>query len=60
MQDGGGLPYFDPNGSVDVDTLKPALDLWVRGGLVQAGFDLSRLVDATPARTAVTSMGAYH
>jgi hypothetical protein len=65
IQDGGGLAYIDPNGEVNVDTLKPILDLWVRTGLIQIqiqaqpGFDISTLVDPRPAQQAVASMGRY-
>ena len=58
VQYGGGLPYIDPVGAINVETLKPMLDLWVRTGLVQAGFDLQRLVDTTVAQAAVKSIGA--
>ena len=63
IQDGGGLAYIDPNGEVNVDTLKPILDLWARTGLIQIqaqpGFDISTLVDSRPAQQAVASMGRY-
>jgi NitT/TauT family transport system substrate-binding protein len=58
VQYGGGLPYIDPVGAINVETLKPMLDLWVRTGLVQAGFDLQRLIDTTVAQAAVKSIGA--
>jgi len=59
MQDAGGLAFVDPNGMVSIDTLKPVLDLWVRTGLVQSGFDLSRLIEPAPSKTAVQNMGVY-
>lgn len=59
VQDGGGLAYIDPNGAVNVDTLKPVLDLWVKTGLVQGSFDLKRLVDPSPVELAVQTMGVY-
>jgi NitT/TauT family transport system substrate-binding protein len=59
VQDGGGLAYIDPNGAVDIETLKPVLDLWNRTNLVQGAFDLTRLVDPTPAQAAVLSLGVY-
>jgi NitT/TauT family transport system substrate-binding protein len=59
IQDGGGLAYIDPNGEVNVQTLQPVLDLWVRTGLVQPGFDLATLVDPRPAQQAVGSMPRY-
>jgi NitT/TauT family transport system substrate-binding protein len=59
IQDGGGLAYIDPNGNVNVTTLKPILDVWTRTGLVQPGFDLATLVDPRPAQQAVASMPKY-
>jgi NitT/TauT family transport system substrate-binding protein len=58
VQYGGGLAYIDPTGAINVETLQPMLDLWVRTGLVQDGFDLQRLVDPTVARAAAKSIGA--
>jgi len=58
VQYGGGLPYIDPVGAINIETLKPMLDLWVRTGLVQTGFDVQRLVDTTVAQAAVKSIGA--
>ncbi len=59
MQDAGGLAYIDPNGVIDASTLKSALDLWIRTGLVQSGFEVQRLVDPAPANAAVLSLGVY-
>jgi NitT/TauT family transport system substrate-binding protein len=58
VQYGNGLPYIDPVGAINIETLTPVLDLWVRTGLVQAGFDLQRMVDTTVAQAAVKSIGA--
>ena len=59
IQSGGGLAYFDPNGAVRIDTLKPILELWTRTGLVQPGYDLNSLVDPGPAQQAAASLAKY-
>jgi NitT/TauT family transport system substrate-binding protein len=59
IQDGGGLAFIDPNGAVHIETLAPILDLWTQQGLVQPGFQLASLVDDTPARNAVSTLGTY-
>jgi NitT/TauT family transport system substrate-binding protein len=60
IEDGGGIPFFEPNGAVSIEPLQPALDVWVELGLAARGFDMNHLVDPAPARAAVTSSGEYH
>ena len=60
IQNGGGTPYFEPNGAVWIDPLQSAVDVWVEAGLVEPWFDINRLVDPAPARLAVSQSGEYH
>ena len=59
LQEQGGLAYFNPDGTVDAEPLRPILDYWVRSGAVQPGFDLSRLVENRVAEAVVAKLGKY-
>jgi NitT/TauT family transport system substrate-binding protein len=54
-----GFPYIDPNGRVNVDSLRDLLT-WFRGqGLVNAAINVEQVVDARFAETAVQKLGVF-
>lgn len=59
LQDKGGLAYFNPNGAVNPEPLRPIVDLWTRTGLIQPGFDPAKLVDNSFADAATARLGPY-
>ncbi|HZU07331.1 MAG TPA: ABC transporter substrate-binding protein [Chloroflexota bacterium] len=59
LQERGGLAYLDPNGTINVEPLRPVLERWARLQLVPAGFDPQRLVDSTFVERAIARLGPY-
>jgi NitT/TauT family transport system substrate-binding protein len=59
LQAQGGLTYFNPDGTVTVEPLRPILEFWVRTKAVQPGFRLENLVDHSLANEAVAQLGKY-
>ena len=59
MQEQGGLAFIDPDGSVAVEPLAPIVDVWTRTNAIQAGGNLSALVDPSFASAAVSRLGKY-
>ncbi len=53
----GGVPYFDPNGSIAVDTLSRAQDFWLEQKQVKDKVDVQQTVNLQPLQEAVTRLG---
>jgi len=53
----GGVPYFDPNGTVSTDSLSKTQDFWVSQNQVKQKVDVSSMVDASVLSDAVQSVG---
>lgn len=53
----GGVPYFDPNGAVAIDSLSKTQDFWVTQNLVKQKVDLASLVDESIVHDAVSRLG---
>jgi len=53
----GGVPYYDPNVSVSLDSLDRTQQLWVRNGQVQQPVDVQKLVDTHTLETALQAVG---
>ncbi|MBV9121305.1 MAG: ABC transporter substrate-binding protein [Chloroflexi bacterium] len=57
IKDQGGVPYYDPNGVVSVDSLQRVEDLWVQTGLVKQKIDAASLVDPQVLQAALGRIG---
>jgi len=54
-----GFPYIDPNGRVNLDSVRDLLS-WFRGqGLVNSAVNVDQVVDARFAETAVQNLGVF-
>jgi NitT/TauT family transport system substrate-binding protein len=53
----GGVPYYDPNVPVSLDSLDRTQQLWVRNGQVQEPIDVQKLVDTQTLNTALQDIG---
>ncbi|MBV9121485.1 MAG: ABC transporter substrate-binding protein [Chloroflexi bacterium] len=53
----GGVPYFEPNGQVSLDSFKRTEDTWVQDGQVKTPVDVNQLVDNGPVQQALQTVG---
>ena len=54
-----GMPAVNPNGKVNVESLRRDMELFRQIGLVQAPADLTKLVDHSFVEAAVKVLGEY-
>ncbi|MBV9119493.1 MAG: ABC transporter substrate-binding protein [Chloroflexi bacterium] len=53
----GGVPYFDPNGAVSMDSLRMTQDFWVKAGQIKTPVDINGLVDASHLAAVTKAIG---
>jgi ABC-type nitrate/sulfonate/bicarbonate transport system substrate-binding protein len=54
----GQIPYFDPNGTVSIDSLQQTQAFWVQQAQVPQAVDVQTLVDPSIAQEAASSLGS--
>jgi len=55
-----GFPYIDPNGRVNLDSLRDFLTWFRAQGLVNATITVEQVIDLRFADTAVQTLGVFH
>jgi NitT/TauT family transport system substrate-binding protein len=53
----GGVPYYDPNVPVSIESLDRTQQLWVQNGQVKDPVDVTRLVSSEPLEHALQAIG---
>ena len=53
----GGVPYYDPNVPVSIESLDRTQQLWVQNGQVKEPVDVNKLVDSEPLDRALQAIG---
>lgn len=53
----GGIPHFEPNGTVSVESLDRTQEAWIATGAMQAKVDSTRLLDLAPLQAALSRIG---
>ncbi|MBV9329573.1 MAG: ABC transporter substrate-binding protein [Chloroflexi bacterium] len=53
----GGVPFYDPNGTVNTDSLTSVQEFWVQTNQVQTPVAISDLVDTTAVEDALQRLG---
>lgn len=57
ITDQGGVPYYDPNGVVSIESLQKTQDIWLEDGQVSQSVDVAGLVDQGVLDEALTVVG---
>jgi ABC-type nitrate/sulfonate/bicarbonate transport system substrate-binding protein len=57
LTDQGGVPYYDPNGSINMESLARVQDFWIATNQVPVRVDPARMVDLPALDAAVQAIG---